>query len=130
MPKGNEHQEKASHNKSFLNGIDGNFPDWKAVAMFYVAVHLVERLRARHSEPKQRDSKDHVDRNGFVKESHRQIHEAYRDLFDASLTARYYPQSQFAKQFPTVDPLAHHLQTIETYVDTACSPRQAQASGS
>jgi hypothetical protein len=54
MPKPKQHQEKADHNRAFLNTLtDDAYSDWKAIVAFYVAVHLVEKLRAYvgdHSE--------------------------------------------------------------------------------
>lgn len=46
MPNSKQDRDKANHNRAFLATIDIHvFPDWCAIAAFYVAVHAVERLR-------------------------------------------------------------------------------------
>jgi len=53
MPAESQHQNKATHNRQFLDSINtDDYPDWVVVAAFYTAVHLVERLRAanRHGD--------------------------------------------------------------------------------
>ena len=47
MPNPKQHQEKAEHNRAFLGTIsDEAYSDWRATIAFYVAVPLVEKLRA------------------------------------------------------------------------------------
>ncbi len=86
MPKPKQHQEKAEHNRAFLGTItDDNYCDWKAAVAFYVAVHLVEKLRAYHGE----HSENHDDRDRVVRRDYPRIYNPYHQLFNASLTARY-----------------------------------------
>lgn len=86
-----EHQEKADSHFRFLGQISDEFADWLATVAFYTAVELVEKLLAKHGH----HSKDHFDRKTALKRYHpnRQLNEAYNDLYNASLDARYLPRS-------------------------------------
>jgi hypothetical protein len=86
MPTAEEHQRQADHNLEFLSTIDQDeFCDWFTTVAFYVAVHLVEKLRALRNE----DSADHTDRNAFVLDEHPEIHVYFRELYNLSRTVRY-----------------------------------------
>jgi hypothetical protein len=86
MPSADEHQRQAEHNTQFLQTIDSDeFTDWLATVAFYVAVHLIEKLRALHDQ----HSIDHVERNTFVIDHHSTIHVYYRELYNLSRIARY-----------------------------------------
>jgi hypothetical protein len=86
MPTAEEHRRKAEHNLRFLETVDTDeFGDWMAVAAFYVAVHLVERLRAFIGQ----HSTDHQDRLSFVRQYHPQMHTAYRELYNIARLVRY-----------------------------------------
>jgi hypothetical protein len=86
MPSADEHQRQADHNTRFLETIDQDEDiDWFAVVAFYVAVHLIEKLRALRGE----HSLDHVDRNSFVIDHHPTIHVYFRELYNLSRIARY-----------------------------------------
>jgi hypothetical protein len=50
MAKPQQHQDKADHCRRFLATIAEEFSDWRAIVAFYVAVHLVEKLRAYDGE--------------------------------------------------------------------------------
>lgn len=97
MPKASEHKTKAEHNRQFLDGIsrDG-FPDWVAVAAFYTAVHLVERVRAASGDG---HSEGHDERMAYVGQAHGEIHTAYHILQNASMLARYQSRGDFFAQF-------------------------------
>jgi hypothetical protein len=86
MPSAREHQRQAEHHFAFLETIDGDeYCDWLSVVAFYVAVHLVERLRALEGE----HSSDHADRHEYVREYHPTIHNCYRQLYSWAWSARY-----------------------------------------
>jgi hypothetical protein len=86
MPSADEHQRQADHNTLFLETIDPDeFIDWLVVVAFYIAVHLVEKLRTLRNE----HSVDHVDRNSFVIEHHPTIQVYFRELYNLSRIARY-----------------------------------------
>lgn len=92
MPKPKQHQEKAEHNRAFLNTIlDDAYCDWKAVVAFYAAVHLVEKLRAYEGA----HSENHDDRDRAVRRDHSRIYNAYHQLFNASLIASYKSRGAF-----------------------------------
>lgn len=127
MPNSQQHKDKALHNRAFLNSIDVNkYPDWAAVAAFYTAVHLVERLRTRLPNPSQQHSTDHIDRLQFVQSSHRPIHTDYHQLFNAALIARYQTVYSFNTQFKPADVqsvlINQYLVNIEKYVTSVFSP--------
>jgi hypothetical protein len=86
MPSAQDHQRQAERHFAFMETIDGDeYCDWLSVAAFYVAVHLVERLRALtggHSD-------DHKDRGEYVKDDHPTIHHPYRQLYSWARNARY-----------------------------------------
>jgi hypothetical protein len=104
MPNSQQHQTKANHNRAFLNSLNiAQFPDWGAVGAFYTAVHLVERLRTLLPNPANQHSVDHQDRLQFVQRYHRPVHAAYRDLYNASLIARYQTVNSFTTQFSAAD---------------------------
>jgi hypothetical protein len=115
MPNPKQHQEKADHNSNFLKTIlDDAFCDWKATIAFYVAVHLVEKLRAydgKHSE-------NHEERDRYVRANHHSIYNAYHQLFTVSLVARY--KSLHAFQISPDDVqsklIASYLAEIEKFV--------------
>jgi hypothetical protein len=126
MANPKQHQEKADHNRSFLNSLgDDGFCDWMAVVAFYVAVHLVEKLRAYEGK----HSTDHVDRNAAVRQQHRPIHTPYHELFNWSLIARYKTPGCFSMPAATVRSVlvGNYLTQIEKYVadQTALKTRPA-----
>ena len=121
MPNSKQHQAKASHNRAFLASINLNdFPDWAAVAAFYGAVHLVERLRTLRPNASDQHSTDHQDRLQFVQSHHRAIHTQLHELFNASIIARYQTVQSFRSQFSLADVqntlIDSYLVDIENYV--------------
>src|SRR5262245_53370067 len=100
MPTAEEHLNTANHNLAFMQTVDQDeFGDWMAVVAFYVAVHLVERLRAFAGQ----HSVDHRDRDEFVRNSHLQIHPPYHELYRISMIVRYGagPHNWFNPAFAT-----------------------------
>lgn len=117
MPSSREHKEKADSNRAILAFLTGS-PEWTAVAAFYLAMHLVERLAAcdnlHHSK--------HPDRFNYLlrHRKHRKIYAAFSALFDASHVARYGTVNQFAKAYrdDTVERILvkEKLASIESHV--------------
>ena len=128
MPNPKQHQAKADFNRDFLGTIDVSlYAAWAATVAFYVAVHLVEKLRAYENE----HSTDHGDRSQFVRSKCRSINRAYIHLYDTSLEARYKSVGAF-----TVTPsdvrdrlIDTYLVEIETYVAAETTTRTAGSSG-
>ena len=128
MPNPKQHQAKADFNRAFLGTIDvGLYAAWAATVAFYVAVHLVEKLRAYDNE----HSTDHGDRGQFVRSKCRNINRAYSHLYDTSLEARYKSVGGF-----TVSPsdvrgrlIDTYLVEIETYVAAESAAHTAGSSG-
>lgn len=86
MPTADEHKRKAEHDLRFLETIDTDeFCDWMAVVAFYIAVHLVEQLRALVDE----HSTDHTNRLEFIRAHHPSIHFHFHALYNISRIARY-----------------------------------------
>lgn len=82
-----EHKQKAEHNQRFLAAISDEFPDWLATVAFYVAVQCIERMLADRGL----HSKDHYERKEAVRRHFPSLRQAYNDLYNASLVARYDP---------------------------------------
>lgn len=96
MPNRSQHQNKAKSNRAFLATVSSDHIPWAAVVAFCTAVHLIESLRASEND----HSENHGDRNAYVQRSHREIHGAFRDLYNASRLARYHGNSEFHNAFP------------------------------
>src|SRR5262249_23928049 len=107
MPKPQQHQDKADHCRRFLDSIAKGFPDWRAIVAFYIALHLVEKLRAYDGE----HSTSHDDRDAYVRRKHRKIYNSYHRLFTASLDARYKTLGAF-----TISPEDVQTILIDTYL--------------
>lgn len=126
MPNSKQHREKAERNHQFLTTVDGKYHDWSAVVAFYTAVHLVERLRTIMPNATDQHSTDHQSRLDFLHGRHAAIHHAFRELYNASLLARYETHNSFDKQFPagTVQKILvnKNLVAISTYVADAFRP--------
>jgi hypothetical protein len=126
MPNSQEHRAKADRNRAFIDNLQGAVEDsdWIAVAAFYAAVHLVERLCAT-------ENKHHIGHSSrlawvYRHRQHRAIHTAFSILYDASRIARYGTINQFKQAFPgdTVERILvnTHLVKIESYVTAYFSP--------
>lgn len=115
MANAEEHQAKADRNREFIATIkDDKHCDWAAVAAFYVAVHLVEKLRALRGE----HSQSHFERNHIVRTGYRGIHRHFRELYNWSLIARYNTIPDFTRSAQDVRTILidHHLAEIEQFV--------------
>jgi hypothetical protein len=131
MPSSAEHRQKAERNAALARSLDvAAYPEWVAVAAFYAAVHLVERLAACGNLHHQ----NHPDRSWYVQRHHRAIYPAYQALFDAGHAARYATLNQFNRAYTPAavrDVLVGtHLDAITRYVETYMQNRGSGAAGS
>ena len=93
MPISGQHQDKAVHNKEFLNEVPfpDKYADWTVVVCFYAAVHLADALLATDN----RHPTNHGDRGYQLRRLYRlrpgfpRFRGAYRDLEDLAHDARY-----------------------------------------
>jgi len=127
MARSARHREKAERNLAFVNSMIGkpDFPEWKAVAAFYTAVHLIERLRSSFSE----HSQNHEERFAFFRKRPQPFSAIYpicRILYDASILARYQTKNQFDRAFPDMIVetvlIGTHLNRINSFVDNHFTP--------
>jgi hypothetical protein len=97
MPSSAEHKEKAQQILDFLHSGTVT-PEWSAIAAFYAALHLIERLCACENL----HIAKHHDRLSWLSrhQTHRGVHADFLALYDASLVARYGTCGQFKKAYP------------------------------
>jgi hypothetical protein len=118
MPTSDEHEVKIGLNTRFLSAVDRQaHPDWWATAVFYTAVHYVEKLAAKNHSS-HHDS--HSRRAAFVSKYHNQIDRDLMILNDASRLARYASIDRFRQAFSgdNLDDLEKvYLDAIVKYVE-------------
>lgn len=129
MPNASQHENKAKHNRQFLETIDcGTTSDWAAVVAFYTAVHVIERLRALDGD----HSKDHQDRLQYVATHHRTIHTEFHGLLNASYLARYQANATFFGQISNDDVKSNlidrFLVAIEGYAENYVATKKLHKS--
>jgi hypothetical protein len=119
MPTKNNHQIKVEHNQSFLASIDqAIYPEWATVTIFYIVVHLIEKLRAHLGDG---HSGSHQNRLDYLSVVHAAIHPHVSVLQNASMLARYQSRADFFNMFQPDEVktilIDQHLHTVQTYVD-------------
>lgn len=85
MPSIEQHLDKADRDLDAYNAIPEDFPEWRAVALFYSAVHSIEALCATGGSI----HVDHYAREETVKTEHPQLWPRYVRLKQESEKARY-----------------------------------------
>lgn len=76
--------------------------DWKVTKLFYAALHMVEAVAAAEG----RHSRNHLDREMFLRHGHRREWNHYARLKDRASTARYVPT-----MFPmTAEQVCHQIE--------------------
>lgn len=111
MATAQDHLKQVKHNKAFLAKIDeAEYPDWAATVIFYIAVHLVQRLFAINGW----DCENHSRRNKILREHFPTVWDAYQRLYIFSRTSRY--------RCMTVKPsdiseLEHRLNRVEDEIE-------------
>ena len=94
MPKLSEHVAQAAENTAFLSTAftPTDNPRWRVVVCFYAALHYIDayldKLQSAHpSDHKQRRQvMQQLLRKGAIE---KRVYEAYAELYDASMDARY-----------------------------------------
>ena len=91
MPSVSEHEKQYSRNKKFIDvAKEACYADWCMTAIFYAAVHLVEKILA---ENKKKHSESHVDRGRQIEADFSlfpsTIQVAYKQLYSESMRSRY-----------------------------------------
>lgn len=98
MPEESLHISQAKHNKETAKNIlKNNYPfhDWAITCSFYAALHFFEanlyRSCATHSEQEAAyyNITPHTYRNNFIMRNHSLIYSKWKELYSASLIARY-----------------------------------------
>lgn len=88
MPAADAHSAQSTHNKAFAESLDeSKFQDWIVTALFYSALHAVDKTLATVNVHPQ----SHTDRNAYVGRESRlkRVYVEYRSLETASRNARY-----------------------------------------
>jgi len=97
MPSSEEHQNKAVHNKEFLEEVPfpEKYADWTIVVCFYVAVHLADALLATDNEHPERhpDRMYHLQRIYRPQPGFPRFRRCYREIEHLAHTARYSGQT-------------------------------------
>lgn len=100
MPTVKDHKTQAERNYAVYQQIPDTFPDWKAVALFYCALHVVEMVAQSEGYP----CHNHDEREyKFLRVKHPKIWEHYSVLFRASRRARYMAGGVFDMNSGVVD---------------------------
>lgn len=85
VPNAQAHLDAVRENDYAYKGIPEEFPGWKAVVLFYMAVHLMEALFAIKGLHHQ----EHSSRERYIKQHHSSIWNEYSFLKSESQKARY-----------------------------------------
>lgn len=99
MPSKEAHLAAAAENQQAIDYLSerlDDFPGWTTTVAFYKALHIVEALFAVDGAGAGGHTDDHRERNRILKQTKRyqQIWRYYRELFQASLVARYLREDQ------------------------------------
>jgi len=85
MPSQAKHKETADRFLRLYEAIPEEFPEGRAIALFYCALHLIEMVAATEN----RHCRNHFLRGRYIRSEHRHIWKFYRPLQEASEHARY-----------------------------------------
>lgn len=88
-----DHIAAAEHHLLAYQAISADFPDWRAVMLFYAAVHFVEAISVADGNP----HVQHFERDNDVRTKYRPISSAYFELKRESIKARYLTTRRYAK---------------------------------
>jgi hypothetical protein len=85
-----EHEKWAKHNEDFAKWLDGKWPQWITVALFYAALHYVDAfLRGDHGWNPTREEEKHGVRNDYLRKHFGELARPYLRLFQWGHDARY-----------------------------------------
>jgi len=99
MPDLASHKAAAEKFHSLYLAIPGDYPEGKAIALFYCAVHLIELIAASEGI----HNRNHADRERYIRNNHSKYWKHYRPLRDASEQARYLARSGFTMTSEQLD---------------------------
>ena len=85
MPSPEAHLNKADRDIKAYQAIPPEYPEWRAAALFYAAVHFVEALAVTEQSP----HVEHSARERWVRKQHPTIWAAFSRLKQESEKARY-----------------------------------------
>lgn len=116
-----QHRQKARKNIGLaqdLTNLKGDYRDWRTIALFYAAVHLVQAyLRDKTTEYPQ----THAERDRLINANPhlRTIYPSYRELKQLAVTARYtcLPTNDF-----DVSEAQKQLAVIQAHIDRLLAP--------
>jgi hypothetical protein len=91
MPE--KHINQWKHNRSFLETIRPQFPDWAVTVTFYTALHAVDAL-LRHDKTGRITSHSHRNETLMRTNRYARIWKLYQPLHDLSRTIRYMAQPE------------------------------------
>lgn len=91
MPALAQHKAAAKRFLSLYEAIPGDYPEGKAIALFYSALHLVEAVAASQGV----HNRTHSDRRNYITDNHRSMWQHFRPLWEASEQARYMADGGF-----------------------------------
>lgn len=94
MPDASQHDQQVARNKEVyydvLNGPKAKYDEWAMTAIFYVAVHTIDKFLAGLASGRQIDPDNHEDRFRILRAwAQRKAVELFETLFDVSVQARY-----------------------------------------
>lgn len=92
MPSPEAHLSKADPDLKAYQAIPPEYPEWRAAALFYAAVHYVEALAVTERSP----HVEHYARERWVRKQHRNIWAAFSRLKQESEKARYLTLRRYA----------------------------------
>jgi hypothetical protein len=122
LRKPEDHVNQAKNNEQLVAYLDGGpYPDWRATAVFYAAVHYVQAYFTSLTPPQKFER--HKDRDTAIgNDKHiRAIWSNYRSLKDWSRNARYEGLKPEPKDFkddilPAIGAIKKHLRAFLPYI--------------
>lgn len=116
MPDLKDHLATARRFRSLYDKVPAEYPDGRALCLFYSALHYVEAVAASAG----RHCRVHRDREDFIRRSHGKMWKYYHPLWSASEQARYLAGGAFIMNSDAVE---HYLRKSNHH----CIERWAEA---
>ena len=88
MSRIQDHLTQWAHNRSFVQTVESDYPDWMVTASLYVAIHAVEALLTADGA---KSRSRHQDRLEILQSEQRyqKIYESFKILYDLAHVTRY-----------------------------------------
>jgi hypothetical protein len=99
MPSTSEHLATAKRFRAMYDAIPPEFPEGRALALFYSAMHYVEAVAALSKK----DNRVHPQRKQFIIENHPTMWKFYEPLMQSSEKARYMTGGAFTMNAAAVE---------------------------